>query len=453
MKFNLAVLLLTLVALTNCSSGNAHNIYPLDCENIEHVAATEKGIPDNVSHLFPIQTGNQWGLINKNGDLVIPPKWSYIDRYSHQRAMFKDSNGKFGFLNEDGQVAVPAEYDEAVRFSDGLAAVRVRDKWGYIDLSGKMVIEPQFIAVDSFFEGFAFIVKTKSLFISEQRGGFIDKSGRWITSDNLWRGARFHNGIAIVNFEEKGKRKNAFLYPDGSMKNLGNLYAEEFQVFKSGLVPAEKKEQSILEKYYSDPISALLNESPRIYERGFINAEGKFAFPPIFSGVRSFKDCKAAVSRGHRWGLIDNKGAFLIEPTYEEPPEYLGYNKVKVVSRELPITLERTGRVAGTLKVYKIFDLNSRQLGNSEFLEIYEYHEGLSGFRNLDGMGFLDPSGNIAIEPHFDQVTQFYNGLSFVKFRGMSQYIDRTGKVIWQSRSPIDPPPQEPINIGEPEAR
>jgi len=49
----------------------------------------------------------------------------------------------------------------ASRFSDGLASVNVRGKFGYIDRNGNFVIEPQFDAADSFSEGLALVLIDK----------------------------------------------------------------------------------------------------------------------------------------------------------------------------------------------------------------------------------------------------------------------------------------------------
>lgn len=55
---------------------------------------------------------------------------------------------KYGFIAEDGTFAVKPQYAAAHDFSDGMAAVLMTtadgDKWGFIDKTGKVVIEPMF---------------------------------------------------------------------------------------------------------------------------------------------------------------------------------------------------------------------------------------------------------------------------------------------------------------------
>ncbi len=57
------------------------------------------------------------------------------------------------------------------QFSEGLAPVSVGEKFGYIDMTGTMVIEPQFDIANPFSEGLAAVVGDNYLW------GFIDKTG------------------------------------------------------------------------------------------------------------------------------------------------------------------------------------------------------------------------------------------------------------------------------------
>ena len=61
---------------------------------------------------------------------------------------------KYGFIDKTGKFVIEPRFDFADSFSGGLAAIRVGDeatgKYGYIDLQGTMVIEPQFAFADLF---------------------------------------------------------------------------------------------------------------------------------------------------------------------------------------------------------------------------------------------------------------------------------------------------------------
>lgn len=51
---------------------------------------------------------------------------------------------KWGYLNADHQWCIDAVYDEADDFKDGYARVKIKDKYGFIDMTGKRIIPCQY---------------------------------------------------------------------------------------------------------------------------------------------------------------------------------------------------------------------------------------------------------------------------------------------------------------------
>ena len=50
---------------------------------------------------------------------------------------------KEGYIDKTGKMVIESQGDWAWEFSEGLACVAIDGKWGYIDKTGKMMIEPQ----------------------------------------------------------------------------------------------------------------------------------------------------------------------------------------------------------------------------------------------------------------------------------------------------------------------
>ena len=50
-----------------------------------------------------------------------------------QKLALVKTDGKFGFLNESGQFTIEPQYKEAKEFSEGYAAVKQGNLWGFID--------------------------------------------------------------------------------------------------------------------------------------------------------------------------------------------------------------------------------------------------------------------------------------------------------------------------------
>ncbi|HDS29982.1 MAG TPA: WG repeat-containing protein, partial [Firmicutes bacterium] len=53
-----------------------------------------------------------------------------------------------GFIDKTGQYVINPQFDFAFDFSEGLAPVKIAEKWGFIDKTGQFVINPQFDGID-----------------------------------------------------------------------------------------------------------------------------------------------------------------------------------------------------------------------------------------------------------------------------------------------------------------
>jgi hypothetical protein len=51
-----------------------------------------------------------------------------------------DEQGKYGYIDATGRVVIKPQFDGALPFTEGLAAVSIGKKWGFIDSSGKVVV-------------------------------------------------------------------------------------------------------------------------------------------------------------------------------------------------------------------------------------------------------------------------------------------------------------------------
>jgi hypothetical protein len=106
------------------------------------------------------------------------------------------------YIDVSGQTAIPAVFDDALCFSEGLAAVeigmygdgqtRTGRKWGFIDKRGRFIIPPRFDLAFSFFEGLAQASKTAG------EWGFIDKRGAFAIPPVYSETDAFSDGLALV---------------------------------------------------------------------------------------------------------------------------------------------------------------------------------------------------------------------------------------------------------------
>lgn len=82
---------------------------------------------------------------------------------------------KYGYVDENGNVVIKAQYSHAYPFENGRAKVSKGDKWGYIDTKGKAVIAIQYDNIEPFENGLARVKKGDKYGYIKDDGSFYIK--------------------------------------------------------------------------------------------------------------------------------------------------------------------------------------------------------------------------------------------------------------------------------------
>ena len=150
------------------------------------------------------------------------------------RRAYKDlANGLYGYINEKCEVVIPARFLNALDFSDGLAAVMIKDdnveKWGFIDTAGNFVISPIYsYKPGDFHEGFATVSKKTGKIV------YINKKGE-VVSDEYDSAGCFTGGYAVVNHPSNGNALRVIDHDFSVVKEL--THAFRFNLHGSLLTP------------------------------------------------------------------------------------------------------------------------------------------------------------------------------------------------------------------------
>ena len=123
----------------------------------------------------------KYGFVDASGQLIIPLIYSYASDFKEDVAIVSPTasqvfmsvcGGKCGVINKKGEYVIFPAYDELRKFSEGLSACRIVDKWGFIDKKGNMVITPQYLSIyEDFKDGLAIVEKEHCKWY------YIDKNG------------------------------------------------------------------------------------------------------------------------------------------------------------------------------------------------------------------------------------------------------------------------------------
>ncbi|WP_344816556.1 WG repeat-containing protein [Flavobacterium cheonanense] len=112
-------------------------------------------------------------------------------RFSENKLFFSN-----GYVNENFEPQTPFCFDAGKEFNEGLAAVCLNGKWGYINHKSEIVIDFQFGDANSFENGFAKVFELKPEFKSE-KGNWIE-----VNSSNQHSQFNYSEDVFDINFPQ-----------------------------------------------------------------------------------------------------------------------------------------------------------------------------------------------------------------------------------------------------------
>jgi hypothetical protein len=143
-----------------------------------------------------VQTADRaLALVNQSGKTVLLAKVDTLGYEFNSGLLPAAAGGKWGFMDTTGKWVIDPQFEGVAGFADGLAPVRVGGRWGYIDQNGKFVVNPQYDFGGEFYDGYA-------SFLTGGKSGFIDTKGRVVVEAKFLKAYRFSNGLAAVESEE-----------------------------------------------------------------------------------------------------------------------------------------------------------------------------------------------------------------------------------------------------------
>lgn len=324
----------------------------------------------------------------------IPPKFDYASSFSEGLAIVRVGN-KYGYINPDGKLVIPlTDYDNVYPFSEGYARVLKGKKFGFIDKAGRLVIDFKYGYASEFKDGLS-VISYEDLSLGNMfqlKKGAINKNGKVVINPYLGVLFNFNNGIAVANFGFIGDPSVGVINKSGEVLTPGKFeYITRFQ----------------------DGIAAALTTDNGW---GLISPDGKWISPPHFDGISHFQeglavfvDCGGKIHKPYNFsknlnckaGYIDNTGKIVIQPQFSSAEEF------------------SESRAAVSFSVFNYHGSSLSMDINSNAL-----------------FGFIDKTGLITVEPIYKEVRPFKNGVAAVRKPNRESknekwgFIDRDGKEL-----------------------
>jgi len=282
-------------------------------------------------------------------------------------------------------------YDDVSAFIEGYCAVKKKDKFGFVNTSGKLVIDCNFKKVSSFCDGFAAVVDQEDMIY------FIDTDGNKAIATSKDSGytefGMISDGVmtAVLN----GK----YIYLDKSFNKLFGDYDFATAMNKVAAVKngssweiIDKDGKTVGNKKYEDVIideNGYACRKNRLFVKDgggykMLDTAGNVVLDQVFEDARLFSSgTLAAVKINDRWGFVDQNGSIIIEPKYDEARSFsYGLAAVKIAGKWGFI--DETGEIKINAEFYDAKDFTKE---GSCFVNVGSTWQLLKLYRNLSSEG------------------------------------------------------------------
>lgn len=381
-----------------------------------------------------------WGLMAEDGNIVLKPAYSDIEIVQTEEQIFfvvsRKLSPRYGYIDTEGRSLVPIQFEKARVFSDGMAAVygslasngRIY-RWGFIDTTGKLVVPYRYRKCGDFHD-------SRSLVRDDGNYRYINKQGEEVIQGRFSYAKDFHQGLA-----KAGKRAGIH----GLIDTLGNWvippkYMKIYTFNEQGLarirvndltysVINNQGERPTNEKFLA--IHSFTNGIARVQTQdrkyNFMDSTGHLIANKSYDQARYFHEEIAAVKWKGFWGYIDKKGNTVLPFEYASASSfYKGY--AYVVKDKKRLFIDRQGQL------YDSLPPNTPWFNVNRCRTIREFKNGLAAVQIGNYWGFFNQKGNLIIRNTFEEVSDFYEGISRVKKRGKYFYINTEGIVVERSK-------------------
>lgn len=272
----------------------------------------------NESVFLVTKTNPKYGVVSSKGNELTNVVFKEIRPYSENFAAVRhpDFEG-WNLINRKGEMVLATYYQRMNEFSEGLLAVRQKNKWGFIDSLGNVIIDFQYEQAGNFKNGLCYVKKFK-----EPGYVYIDKN-QAVVLERFDRTYDFDRGLACVSKNGKLRlidKTGKILFTFQSTKVYNYVYDwEAYQVLIDGnkitffdslgtVVLPNEKEAPIVSGFKSIRVGN---------KYGYINGYGNWLVKPKFVAAMDFSEDKAAVKVGSLWGFIDFTGDIKLKPQFK----------------------------------------------------------------------------------------------------------------------------------------
>lgn len=443
-----------------------------------------------------------YGFLNQNNEVVIPFIFCYAEVFSGGCSvvslLINDLN-KFGFIDKTGTFVIPCEYDYAKSFNNDFAIVSIGGKIdddvipdaiiNFRYSGGKYTLINKFNEKQFDFEFdslFAHKDTNATYWTSGLRLMIINENGilnkvcfksNYLTFDYLkYAGNGNFIGVTRRNINNSDNEEFYYLMDnEGYVRCENNFlldtrygayhYCTKFYEGVTGVKLIERGYKTsdfggryfFNTDYYTENEGLDFGNMPFSNEYWyFINDEFKRIGKLEFEEIGFFREGLCPVKYNRKWGYINKKGDFVIEPKYKFAKSFNnGYAVVQTDVYQWSIISSDGEEIISKIRAIDIGDYSCglfwiqydkellesvealivRKLHREEYLKnpentLKKYLPPISRFEQYGNVlfGYINLQGDLIIKPIFHRISNFVNGFALVQQFNSRFWIDTNGK-------------------------
>ncbi|NJO90617.1 MAG: WG repeat-containing protein [Chloroflexia bacterium] len=275
----------------------------------------------------------------RNGRWLVEPTYYKMGYEKSENNLYPVANDseKWGFINLSGEVVIPFQFERAYSFTEGLAPVFQNGKAGYINSAGEIEIPLIYSSAGYFYKGTALVAKDGKNFMINQKGEQM--SDESVDMDML--------------------NDNYIAYKSGGLYGIKDL---------SG---------NVLKK-------------------------------PFMTDFFGYREGLAAVKVGGKWGFMDENFNMVIPPAYTEKLVYAFHNGIA--------RFKKNGKVGAINKTGSV-------VIDAKYDDLYEYENGLLPFMQNGKWGYMKLNEEAVITPQYLSAIPFEFGVAIVKDTNLKSHL------------------------------
>lgn len=405
-----------------------------------------------------INKNHKFGLIDLNGNVVIPYEYDWIDEYDCNLGIIKVQKGsKYGYYSISGEIIIPCKYRSIInvpnrndlfiadsQIINGVGDVVVPFHFQSIDID---VFDYE--SVDVYFNNFTNsvvyenssesivqncdkLIQEKIVFKSDERIIFIfriDNTYIFATTydveDNLLNLKSLGiyvkyviRGVAIVSYtsEKKGMLgidAKTYLYDFVDFNNISNanpqytILADEFKRLRKTL-HGEWLNQSTYK--------IIINNN---HKYGYSNKLQQIE--PKYDEALPFSNDRASVKINNKWGSINLQGDLIVPCVYDEPLSFVNGIAITKISGK-----------------YGFVSKNGTSISKCIYDEVRNFNDNVAAIRMGNFWGYLDDKGGQILECKYRRANDFSEGLALVCIDITDCFINKLGEIVISCKGMYD---------------